>query len=701
MVKKSHSLSVTLSAWSKPVSAEDPRSPTRPRAQSQIDGNPDDQEAMRDRKPPRPETSANRQPPVVRPPEVVGSNMGLQLPLPFEQLHPEMPPPTATPPRKERDRGRSFFGSYHRSRSANRLHPRDATIRKVSEGDHSGPEPDPVTTLYHHPKSIGSSPGLATITNLPAPEPKELTVRTAATTGKLAVDANVVDRSAAAAAMGKAPKKSKHKPRPFAHLLGRTRSIRTDAVEHPPPKTTGHSRFMTSETAVPTIEDPSLKTAPLHQEGDRSFRDMMTSGLRNRSADRKLPAESESNGSVTASKEHGKHHPTFPSALRDGTGSVFSNLKSSSSKAADGLGRAGKGFFGKLARSGSSGEKEKEAVSDENYVFTVINLPLVLQTRRTRISKQYEQLKDKTEYWMPALPYRCIDYLNDKGYEEEGLYRIPGSGYKVKRWQRRFDTELDIDLFNQPDLYDINIIGSMLKAWLRELPGELLPKGIQSRIAKECAGAEAVPQMLKDELSKLPPYNYYLLFAITCHLSLLHKYVEKNKMNYQNLCICFQPCLKMDGFCFHFLVREWKHCWQGCWTEQEALAEERRILMGPPLIGPEPSTAGFHDGADERAVSSSESSQTPSFKPGAEKIDDTKCVPVVITEVPQTPPMPQTPPKTPMTLSTLSTHEEQTPSVKGAESLDDAGDNTTPFRPSSPVPLPSLSPLAPLSPLKM
>lgn len=134
--------------------------------------------------------------------------------------------------------------------------------------------------------------------------------------------------------------------------------------------------------------------------------------------------------------------------------------------------------------------------------------------------------------------------------------------------------ELDIDLFEQPDLYDINTVGSMFKAWLRELPDEIFPLETQKRIQEECEGATTVPQMLKDELSKLPPFHYYLLFAITCHLSLLHSYVDKNKMDYRNLCICFQPCMKIDAFCFNFLVCHWRECWQGCWTEKEYLEKE-------------------------------------------------------------------------------------------------------------------------------
>lgn len=84
--------------------------------------------------------------------------------------------------------------------------------------------------------------------------------------------------------------------------------------------------------------------------------------------------------------------------------------------------------------------------------------------------------------------------------------------------------------------------------------------------------------MLKDELSKLPPFNYYLLFAITCHISLLHSCSEFNKMNYNNLCICFQPAIKIDAFCFQFLILDWRNCWQGCWTEKEYLVEEVQLL---------------------------------------------------------------------------------------------------------------------------
>jgi hypothetical protein len=87
-----------------------------------------------------------------------------------------------------------------------------------------------------------------------------------------------------------------------------------------------------------------------------------------------------------------------------------SNAFVSGSKNVLGKAKSGGGMFlrglGKIGRSSSNSEKD---VSDAEYVLKVINLPLVEQTRVTRISKRIEASKDKTEFWMPSLPWRCIE----------------------------------------------------------------------------------------------------------------------------------------------------------------------------------------------------------------------------------------------------------------------------------------------------
>ncbi|RGP62844.1 hypothetical protein FLONG3_10066 [Fusarium longipes] len=360
----------------------------------------------------------------------------------------------------------------------------------------------------------------------------------------------------------------KGRSKPFG-ILNRSRSNRDKEDGSPELKPVTSPR----QGNEPELQLNSVPYKAGNQGSDRSLRDMMNSAVRNRSEDR-APRDISS----TRKAQHNKEPKTQPSSLNENGGSFFNGLKSSGTRAAGML-------SDRLFKSGRGGREDKEALDDEHYQLKVINLPLVEQTRLTRISKRLEDSRDKTEFWMPAFPWRAIDYLNYKGCEVEGLYRVPGSGPQIKKWQRKFDEQYDVNLFNERDLYDINIIGSMLKAWLRELPDELFPKAAQDRIAKECAGSEEVPELLVEELSNLSPFNYYLLFAITCHLSLLLAHSDKNKMDFRNLCICFQPCMKIDAFCFKFLVCDWRDCWRGCKNEAKYIEEEYVIFDQPPPRG--------------------------------------------------------------------------------------------------------------------
>ncbi|KAF7123018.1 hypothetical protein CNMCM5793_001194 [Aspergillus hiratsukae] len=512
---------------------------------------------------------------------------------------PPYPPSPRDSPKHSREPSRSIFASLKAPKTAHRAQRSDDSTSSGDKPKSRGSSRDRRTQIAS--KSYESTPDLpGTIERVARQEnngdtgegknPQPLETKKAGSdleTGNLA---------------------KKNKPR-FANLLSRSRSIRQDdsalnRIANRRPSAT----LMKLEESSKQEAEMAPKTATSRQ--DRGFKGAGNAAVRTYAVDR---AGEPGTGQVRKERNHvGSMVPSASlSQVSGASAALFNNLKQSSSGAADRIGKAGKGFFGKITRSGST--NERELLTDDNYVCSVINLPLIEQARRTRIAKKLEDCRDKTEFWMPALPYRCIDYLNFKGCEEEGLYRVPGSGKEVKHWQRRFDTELDINLFDEPDLYDINTIGSMFKAWLRELPDELFPKETQAMIAEKCEGATTAPQLLKDELSKLPPYNYYLLFAITCHLNLLHSYVDQNKMDYRNLCICFQPCMKIDAFCFHFLVCDWKNCWQGCWTEKEYLQlekemDEKEKAASSKTGAVDHSSLPYSD-ANERAISSSGSSQ--------------------------------------------------------------------------------------------
>ncbi|KAF2710434.1 hypothetical protein K504DRAFT_262002 [Pleomassaria siparia CBS 279.74] len=367
---------------------------------------------------------------------------------------------------------------------------------------------------------------------------------------------------------------SRHAAKPKKQgMLGRSKSIKLEdssgtrsKLNKPPPKLSPDPAATWNSGGEPI----PLKTAPL-EKGQSWRQNISFRPLRTQSADRH-------DGSPNSFREEdpaARKDKTEQSSLASGSfnesrgAALMSTLGSGARKMGDKMDSARKGIFGKLGRSSSNHERDLQ-IPKEQYQFTVIHTPLVDQTRLTRISHRLEDSKDKTEFWMPALPWRCIDYLNMRGCEEEGLYRVPGAAHQVKYYEQKFDQD---DNLNDP-----NVIGSLFKNWLRNLPDEIFPKTVQGRIQQECQGAKSTPQMLKDELSKLPPFNYYLLFAITCHISLLHSCSEFNKMNYNNLCICFQPAIKIDAFCFQFLILDWRNCWQGCWTEKEYLVEEVRLL---------------------------------------------------------------------------------------------------------------------------
>ena len=89
-------------------------------------------------------------------------------------------------------------------------------------------------------------------------------------------------------------------------------------------------------------------------------------------------------------------------------GHFMAHLGSASRKMGERMETARKGVLGKLGRSSSNNDKDLR-LAKEAYQFKVINLPLIEQTRTTRISRRLEASKDKTEFWMPALPWRCIE----------------------------------------------------------------------------------------------------------------------------------------------------------------------------------------------------------------------------------------------------------------------------------------------------
>jgi len=161
---------------------------------------------------------------------------------------------------------------------------------------------------------------------------------------------------------------------------------------------------------------PSQKERSMSKSGWKSStrgRSEDRAGPENESSDMKAKSKKDKKTDKDMQKEKERQfpadlHPLAKDYKKNNGSGFFGDFKSTSSKAADGLGKAGKGFFSRLTRSTSSNDKVGAGL-DEEYDPRILKLPLVQQTRETRIAKSYDHCRDKTEFWMPALPWRCIE----------------------------------------------------------------------------------------------------------------------------------------------------------------------------------------------------------------------------------------------------------------------------------------------------
>lgn len=77
---------------------------------------------------------------------------------------------------------------------------------------------------------------------------------------------------------------------------------------------------------------------------------------------------------------------------------------------------------------------------------------------------------------LPSPVYRCIEYLEAKNAaSEEGIFRLSGSNLVIKSLKERFNKEGDVKLVHEQH-YDIHVVASVLKLYLRELPASVLTR---------------------------------------------------------------------------------------------------------------------------------------------------------------------------------------------------------------------------------
>lgn len=69
--------------------------------------------------------------------------------------------------------------------------------------------------------------------------------------------------------------------------------------------------------------------------------------------------------------------------------------------------------------------------------------------------------------FVPIMILKCIDYINNHGLGEEGLYRVSGSSNDIQELRNGFsNTGLS---YNIPESFDVHAVTNLVKAYCREL----------------------------------------------------------------------------------------------------------------------------------------------------------------------------------------------------------------------------------------
>ncbi|XP_051898397.1 unconventional myosin-IXAa isoform X3 [Pristis pectinata] len=146
------------------------------------------------------------------------------------------------------------------------------------------------------------------------------------------------------------------------------------------------------------------------------------------------------------------------------------------------------------------------------------------------------------ERTVPLVVEKLINYIEMHGLYTEGIYRKSGSTNKIKELKQGLDT--DINSMNL-DEYNIHVIASVFKQWLRDLPNPLMTFELYDEVLR-AMGLQDRKEMIRgvysiiDQLSRT---HVNTLERLIFHLVRIALQEDTNRMSSNALAIVFAPCI--------------------------------------------------------------------------------------------------------------------------------------------------------------
>eukprot|EP00731_Ephydatia_muelleri_P028454 Em0020g98a len=148
---------------------------------------------------------------------------------------------------------------------------------------------------------------------------------------------------------------------------------------------------------------------------------------------------------------------------------------------------------------------------------------------------------------IPVVLKTCIEEVERRGLDFEGLYRVSGKSNDLLKIKKIFDSEGYADLTG---IEDIHAITGALKLYLRELPLPLMTFEAYEicLIAAKLSTPEERMDMLKVGIQHLPPSHYNTLKYLIRHLHKVTEHRKENRMDATNLAVVFAPSIMRSPY---------------------------------------------------------------------------------------------------------------------------------------------------------
>ncbi|PSK39852.1 hypothetical protein C7M61_001661 [Candidozyma pseudohaemuli] len=209
-----------------------------------------------------------------------------------------------------------------------------------------------------------------------------------------------------------------------------------------------------------------------------------------------------------------------------------------------------KAFNSFMSRSRSTNILDSFVGQPQNKSDDSGDVPLLSSTIQKRAKYEDEAV--------PLIITKCIEEVEKRGLDMEGIYRISGGNSAITAILNAFlslpanpkGDKKHMNKLAEVMEGDIHAVTSALKRYLRKLPEPLIPFACYDDFVKICKNDNDT-QTRCDELvdkvvNKLPAANRHTLYLLSKHLDLVGYYNNVNRMTMKNLSVVLAPTIAWD-----------------------------------------------------------------------------------------------------------------------------------------------------------